>query len=98
MKPEQYKKSTLFRLFVYIGLSEQQICRIKRIAEDCRVEGIPTTLAYQTDSKFDFWYGFHLGMDESKMNMENLSAKLGDLHLSFKSNIEIPKCQIDTLK
>ena len=30
------------------------------------------------------------------MNMENLSVKLGDLHLSFKSKIEIPKCQIDT--
>lgn len=32
------------------------------------------------------------------MNMENLSAKLGDLHLSFKSKIEISKCQIDTLE
>ena len=31
------------------------------------------------------------------MNMGNLSAKLGDLHLSFRSKIEIPKCQIDTL-
>ena len=36
MKPEQYKKSTLFRLFIYIGLSEQYICRFRRIAEDCR--------------------------------------------------------------
>ena len=56
------------------------------------------TLVYQTDFRFDFGDSFYLGMDESKMNMGNLSAKLGDLHLSFKSNIEIPKCQIDTLE
>ena len=56
------------------------------------------TPIYQTDSRLDFGCKFYLGMDESKMNMGNLSAKLGDLHLSIKSNIEIPKCQIDTLK
>ena len=35
---------------------------------------------------------------EFKMSMANLSAKLGDLHRSFKLNIEIPKYQIDTLE
>ena len=58
----------------------------------------PQTIVYQTDFGFDFGCNFHLGMDESKINMENLSAKLGDLHISFKSKIEIPKCQIDTLE
>ena len=66
--------------------------------KDCRGAVTPQTIVYQTDSRLDFGCNFHLGMDESKMNMENLSAKLGDLHLSFRSKIEIPKCQIDTLE
>ena len=66
--------------------------------KDCGGAVTPQTIVYQTDFEFDFGCNFHLGMDESKMNMENLSAKLGDLHLSFRSKIEIPKCQIDTLE
>ena len=81
---------TLFRLFC-MTLYELRF-------KDCRGAVTPQTIVYQTDFGFDFGCNFHLGMDESKMNMENLSAKLGDLHLSFKSKIEIPKCQIDTLE
>lgn len=66
--------------------------------KDCRGAVTPQTIVYQTDFGFDFRCNFHLGMDESKMNMENLSAKLGDLHRSLKLNIEIPKGQIDTLE
>ena len=81
---------TLFRLFC-VTLYELRF-------KDCRGLCPPQTIVYQTDFGFDFGCNFHLGMDESKINMENLSAKLGDLHLSFKSKIEIPKCQIDTLE
>lgn len=55
-------------------------------------------LVYQTDFGFDIGTAFISVWGVFKMSMVDLSVKLGDLHRTFKLNIEIPKCQIDTLE